>query len=152
MKRLKFLVIIVSIALVCTACSKTGKLQGNGGGTIGSILRDANCPLTEDQVKQMKAFSPSGGREAFRAVNDIFNEKQMAVLKETFGTMQGRDGGPGMPRFLFFAVIFENENCPLTLEQIQALKALPNDRGAFRQMRDIFTEKQNELLESMFNR
>ncbi len=48
--------------------------------------------------------------------------------------------------------MFENENIPFTREQLEKLQALPEGREGFQQMRDILTEKQNALVQSMFNR
>lgn len=120
--------------------------------TIADILKNAKCPLTGDQAKKLKEFKPGGDRGAFRAVYELFDENQIKALKETFGTSPGRDGGPERPRFVFFAVIFENEGCPLTDAQVKAIKALPGGQGMFQQLQDIFTAKQLEITQAMFNR
>ena len=152
MKLMKLMAIFVTIALFVNFCASVKKVQKESAVTISDILKEAKCPLTKDQEKKLKEFKPSGDRGAFRAVYEIFDEKQTDALKEVLGSSPGRGGGPERPRFVFFAVIFENENCPLTEAQLKELKALPGGRGAFQQMREIFTEKQSEIIQSMFNR
>ena len=152
MKLVRLLSVFIVLALSLNSCASRKKLQDSGTNTINGILTAANCPLSEDQAKRLKEFKPGGDRGAFRGVYEIFDEKQTKVLKEVFGSSPGRDGGPERPRFLFFAVIFENENCPFTKAQLDKLKALPGGREAYQQMRDFFTEKQSGIVESMFNR
>ena len=152
MKLIKIIAIFVTLALFVNFCAGVKKTQREKTVTISGILKEAKCPLTKDQEKKLKEFKPAGDRGAFRAVYEVFDEKQTEALKEVFGSSPGRDGGPERPRFVFFVVLFENEKCPLTEAQLEELKALPGGRGAFQQMRDIFTEKQNEILQSMFNR
>ena len=152
MKVIKFITIFFTLALFVSFCAGVKKVQKEGTVTISDILNEAKCALNEDQAKKLKEFKPAGDRGAFRAVYEIFDEKQTDALKEVFGSSPGRDGGPERPRFLFFAVIFENENCPFTEAQLKELKALPSGRGAFQQMRDILTEKQSEIIQSIFNR
>ena len=152
MKLTKLITIFVTILLFIICCAGAKKVHKEGTVTISDILKEAKCPLNEDQAKKLKEFKPAGGRGAFQGVYEIFDEKQTNALKEVFGSSPGRGGGPERPRFVFFAVIFENENCPLTEVQLKELKALPNSREAFQQMRDIFTDKQSEILQSLFNR
>ena len=152
MKLKKLITIFVTILLFVNCCAGAKNVQKEGTYTISNILKEANCPLTKEQEEKLKEFKPGGDRGAFRGVYEIFDEKQTKVLMEVFVSSPGRDGGPERPRFLFFAVIFENENCPFTRAQLDKLKALPGGRGAFQQMRDIFTEKQSGIVESMFNR
>ena len=152
MKLIKLITILATLALFVSFCASVKKVQKEGPVTISGILKEAKCPLTDGQTKKLKELRPGGERGAFRAIYEIFDEKQTDALKEAFGSSPGRDGGPERPRYLFFAVIFENENCPFTEAQLKELKALPSGRGAFQQMRDIFTEKQSEILQSMFNR
>ena len=152
MKLVKFTAVFVLVALLFSFCAGTKKMQKSESGTISSILREAKCPLTADQEKRLKEFKLGGGREAFRGIYDVFEDNQLEALKAVFGSSPGRDGGPEMPRFLFFAVIFENENCPFSPEQLEKMKSLSGGREAFQQMREIFTEKQSEVLQSMFNR
>ena len=120
--------------------------------TIADILKKAQCPLSEEQSKKLADFKPGGDFEAFRTLNEVFDEKQTAALKEAFGTFPGFDGGPEQVRFLFFAVIFENEKQPLTESQLKKIKVLPEGPEAFEEMQTIFTPEQGEIMESMFNR
>ena len=120
--------------------------------TIAGILEKAKCPLTEEQAKKLKEFKPGGDRSGFRAVYEIFDEKQTTALKEALGSQPGRDNGPERPRNLFFTVIFENSGCPFTDAQIAKIKEIPPGREGFEKMREVFTEKQNEIMDSMFNR
>ena len=152
MKRLKLIPIFLTLALFVSFCAGAKKASKEEANTISGILKNAGCPLTGDQANQLKEFKPGGDRGAFRAVSELFDEKQTDALKEVFGSSPGRDGGPESPRFLFFVIIFENQGCPFTGEQLEKIKALPSDRGAFQQIQEIFTEKQNEIMQSMFNR
>ena len=152
MKLVKLTTILIVLTLFVSFCASMKKAGKGETGTISGILKEANCPINGEQEKRLKEFNPSGDRSAFQTVYEIFNEKQIAALKEAFGSSPGRDGGPEMPRYLFFAVIFENEGCPFTEAQLQKIKALPGGRGAFQQMQEIFTEQQNEIMKSMYNR
>lgn len=152
MKFVQLIAIFVILALFVNFCAGAKKVQKEGTFSISTILKEAKCPLTKEQEKQLKEFKPGADRGAFRAVYELFDEKQTEALKEVLGSSPGRDGGPERPRFLFLVVLFENEKCPFTGEQLKELKALPSGRGAFEQMRDMLTEKQNGILENMFNR
>ena len=152
MRPVRLITIFAIVALFVNFCAGAKKLQKEGTVSINDILKEAQCPLSKDQENKLKAFKPSGGRGSFVALYEIFDEKQTIALKEVLGSSPGRGGETERPRLLFFAVLFENENCPLTEAQLKALRALPNERGAFQQMRDILTEKQSGLLQSMFNR
>ncbi len=152
MKTFKLAAVLFAIAFFISFCSSAKKVKTDGSVLISGVLKDAKCPLSNEQATKLKEFKPGGGRGAFRAIYEVFDENQLNALKVDFGSSQGRGGRPERPRFLFFAVMFENENCPLTVEQLTALKALPNERGAFQQMGSILTEKQSALLQGMFNR
>jgi len=152
MKLAQLTIVLVALSLVVTSCAGAKKVQKRDSVTISGILQDAKCPLSKDQETKLKAFKPGGDRGAFRTMYEVFDEKQTAALKEAFGSSPGRGDGLERPRFLFFAVLFENAGCPLTPDQITKLKALPNERGAFQQMGDILTEQQSGLLQGMFNR
>ena len=152
MKLLKLTTILVVLALFVNFCASMKKAQKGETGTISGILKEANCPLTGEQEKRLKEFKSGGERSGFREIYEIFDEKQTDALKEVFGSSPGRDRGPERPRNLFFVVIFENAGCPFTEAQLKQIKALPSGRGAFQQMGEIFTEQQNEIMKSMFNR
>ena len=83
---------------------------------------------------------------------EIFDEKQTGALKETFGASAGRGGGPERPRFLFLAIILENNGCPISEEQLVKWKAMPDGREGFQQLREVLTEKQSEVFQGLFNR
>ena len=152
MKRLKLIPIFLTLALFVSFCAGAKKASKEEANTISGILKNAGCPLTNDQAKQLNEFKPGGDPGAFRTMFELFDEKKTEALKEVFGSSPGRDGGQERPRFLFFAIMFENQGCSFTGEQLEKIKALPNDRGAFEQMKEIFTEKQSEVMQSMFNR
>jgi len=152
MRSARTLMVFLLLGLLIVSCAAKNAGKGGDANSIAGILATAGSPLSADQVKQLKDFKPGGDRGAFRAIYDVFNDKQLNALKASYGSSPGRDGGPERPRFLFFAVIFENAGCPLTGEQLQAMKALPNERGAFRQVRDLLNDKQGDVLEGMFNR
>ena len=79
----------------------------------------------------------------------MFDEKQLEALKNTLGTRPGRNDRPDTPRFLFQAILFENAGCPLTEKQLEELKALPNERGSWQRMGDIYNEKQREEMQRL---
>lgn len=120
--------------------------------TLADILKAASCPLTADQTKKLAALDLTKGREAFQGLNEMFDEKQTAALKAALGARPGRDGGPESPRYLMQMVVFEKAKCPLTAKQLAALKALPNERGAFQQMNEILTDPQKEAMQKVFPR
>ena len=152
MKASRFAVMCVVTVSFVLFIAGAGLAQDSKTVTIAEILKNAKCPLTDDQAKTVKEFKLGGGFESFRVLGELFNEKQDAALKEVLGVQQGRDGGPERPRFLFFVVIFENEGCPFTEAQIKEIKALPEGREGFEKMRDIFTEEQGGIMQEMFNR
>ena len=53
--------------------------------TVDTILNKAECPLTEKQAEQFKKLDLSGGREVFRTLYEMFDEKQMEALKKPVG-------------------------------------------------------------------
>ena len=119
MKMLKLYSILTIIVLLTASCSMMKKAPDDDGlVTISEILDNAKCPLSKDQQDKLEGFSPSGGREAFMGAYEIFDEKQTGALKETFGASAGRGGGPERPRFLFLAIILENNGCPMSEEQL----------------------------------
>ena len=97
--------------------------------TIVDILKKAECPLTEEQAKQLKELDLSEGREAFRSLYELFDDTQVEALKKALGTRPGRNDNPDRPRYLFQVILFEKAECPLTEKQLEELKALPNERG-----------------------
>ncbi len=120
--------------------------------TVAEILKTAKCPLTADQGKTLAGLDFSQGREAFRGLSELFTEEQTTALKTALGTREGRNGGPESPRYLMQVVIFEKSKCPLTAKQLEALKALPNERGAYQQMNEILTDAQKEAMQKLFPR
>ncbi|MFC1694258.1 hypothetical protein ACFL1R_12210 [Candidatus Latescibacterota bacterium] len=120
--------------------------------TIDTILNKAECPLTEKQVEQFKELVLSEGREVFRTIYEMFDEKQMEALKKTLGTLPGRNDRPDRPRYLMQVVVFQKAECPLTEDQLKELKELPNERGSWEKAQEIYTEKQIEELGKIFRR
>ena len=116
---------------------------------IADILKKAGCPLTETQVKTLKELDLSAGREAFRTLYEIFDEKQFEALKEALGTSPGRDDRPDRPRYLYQVILLEKAQCPLTAKQLEELKALPLERGSWQKMNEILTEKQQEEMQKL---
>lgn len=143
---------------VLTACilifilAASAYAQDDKPALIKDLLKEAKCPLNEEQEKELKEFKLGGGPEIFQNLSELFDEKQTEALKEILGTFPGFEGRPESPRMLFFVVIFENEGCPFTRAQIKQIKELPEGREAFEKMREIYSEEQNELLQDMFNR
>ena len=119
--------------------------------TIKDILAKAEAPLTADQAKKLSSVKIGGDFSVFQEINTMFTEKQTASLKEAFGSSPSFDGGPDQPRMLFFAIIFENEECPFSAEQIAKIKGLNGDdpMAMFGEMQNIFNEKQNGVMQAM---
>lgn len=152
MKRVRVFMAVVMVAAFTMVLFSPVIAQEKKPVTIADILKKAKCPLTDEQTKKLKEFKPGGDREAFRAVYELFDEKQTAALKAVLGANPGRDGGPERPKNLFFVVMFENAGCPFTEDQIAKMKELPAGRESFEKMRELYTDKQKEVSESMFNR
>ena len=152
MKRSTNTVLIFSLIFFVLSFAAAYADQGDKAVTVAGILEQAKCPLDAEQAKKLKDFKPGGERGAFRALFEIFNDTQIDALKKVFGASQGRNGGPERPRFLSFAVMFDNAGCSFTEAQIEKIKALPQERGAFQKLRDLLNDKQKELTQDMFNR
>ena len=152
MKAARIIPLLIAVALTFSYCAGKKKAQDDGMVRVAGVLDAANCPLTKAQADKLKEFKPGMERGAFRTLYEVFDEKQTEALKKAFGSSPGRDGGPERPRYLFFAILFENAGCPLTGAQLDKIKAFPAGQGAFQQMQDILTEQQGELLQGMFNR
>ena len=155
MKSTVAVMVFAIIAALClwtgTAVSQSEKKEAvEKAVTVGDILKQAKCPLTDEQVKKLKDLDLSQGREAFQALYAIFDEKQTEALKKILGARPGRDGGPETPRYLMQLVLFEKTGCPMTEKQLEALKALPQERGSWQKMQEIFTEKQNGEMQKIF--
>ncbi|MFC1539178.1 hypothetical protein ACFL6H_07130 [Candidatus Latescibacterota bacterium] len=120
--------------------------------TVAGVLNDAKVPLSAEKEKQLHEFKVGGNREAFITFFLIFDEKQNEALKEVYGSNPGFDGGHDQPRWVFFAVLLENENCPFSREQLTALNELPNGKEGFGRMNEVLTEEQSALLQNIFNR
>ena len=155
---MKSTVVVMVFAIIAALCLWTGTAVSQGEKkeavdktvTVGDILKQAKCPLTDEQVKKLKDLDLSQGREAFQALYAIFDEKQTEALKKILGARPGRDGGPETPRYVMQLVLFEKGGCPLTDKQLEALKALPQERGSWQKMQEIFTEKQNGEMQKVF--
>ena len=118
--------------------------------TIASILENAKCPLTEEQVKQLKEIESGQGFSMYQTISEIFDENQMEALKKALGESPGRNDRPARPRNLFQVILFENAGCPLTESQVQKLKELPMGErrgGVMQGMMDILTDKQQEVMQ-----
>jgi hypothetical protein len=118
--------------------------------TVGSILKNAKVPLTDEQATKIKSFKLGGDFEMFRELGEMFTEKQTAALKEKLGVMQGFEGDE-QPAYLFFVVIFENEGCPFTESQIEKMKKIEPGPEGFEEMKAVYTEKQGAVLQEMFS-
>ena len=152
MKLIRLLTVSLVLAVMFSSCSGIMNLKKSGNLTVAGVLKDAKVPLSSEKEKQLKEFKIGGDREAFMAFAQIFDEEQNEALKKVYGSSEGFGGGPERPRWVFFAVLFENENCPITQEQLTALNALPDGRDGFERMNEVLTEEQSALLQKMFNR
>jgi hypothetical protein len=148
----RFTTAVLCIAIVCLALGSIATVSAQEAKPllIADILKTANVPLTADQTTKLKAIKQGMAPEGFMTINEIFNEKQTAALKESFGAQQGfGEGMPESPRMLLFIVMFENEGCPFTADQAKKIKALPGDMMAmFEQAQTIYNEKQNKVMQS----
>jgi len=120
--------------------------------TVADILKEAKCPLTEAQAKQLKDLDMSQGRAVFQTLNDLFDEKQTEALKKALGTRAGRNGGPDRPRYLTQAIVFEKAGCPLTQKQLKALLAIEPGQGSRDAMNAVLTDKQKEEMQKVMPR
>lgn len=131
---------------------KAVTVKGDKTVTVAGILKQAKCPLTEAQAKQLKDLDLSTGREAYQTLNTMFDETQLAALKKALGTSPGRSGGPETPRYLRQVVVFEKAGCPLMGTQLTALLALEPGQGSREQMNTILTDPQKEAMAKMMPR
>ena len=74
---------------------KLGVMEGFGGGgeQIAHlfnvvIFENEGCPLTESQVEKLKKVDFAAGPGAFEEMQEIFNDKQGAVMQEMFSSFQ----------------------------------------------------------------
>jgi hypothetical protein len=153
MKTTQTIIALVLVAVIGVWFAGAVAAQESKTVTVAGILEKAKCPLTEEQAKKLKEFKPGGDRAAFRAIYEVFDEKQTAALKKALGTSPGRNNGPERPRGLNVMVLFENAGCPLTEDQVAKLKAVTAaGRDAMAERQKIYNEKQNEIVQSMFSR
>ena len=116
--------------------------------TLSGILKDAKCPLTDDQMKILDAIKPGENmRETMRDMNGMFDEKQTKALIDKLGSMPSRGDRPERPRSLFQIVILEKEKCPLTEKQVEEMNKVTMDREAFRKIMEIYTDEQQEAMQ-----
>ncbi|MBN1290232.1 MAG: hypothetical protein JXB48_00200 [Candidatus Latescibacteria bacterium] len=113
--------------------------------TVGSILKAADCPLTEAQQKAIAELKPGENmREVSQQIYGMFDEKQEAALKAKLGVMPSRNDRPERPRSLFQLIVLEKEGVPLTEKQVSDIKNLSMDQGGYRQMNELLTDAQRE--------
>jgi hypothetical protein len=115
--------------------------------SIAEVLKAAQTPMTDDQVKKLKDLQSAQGREAFMAISTLFDEKQTESLKKFFGTRPGRNNGPERPRALMQAIVLENAKCPLTMKQVDQIKAMAADQATMQAITDILTEAQKAAMQ-----
>lgn len=152
MKILRICTVFVAAAMIMSSCSGIMNMKKSKDLTVAGVLKDAKLPLSSEKEKQLSEFKIGGDREAFREFAQMFDEEQNEALKTLYGSAQGFGGGPERPRWVFFAVLFENEECPLTMEQLTALNELPTGREGFGRMNEILNEDQSAIVQNMFNR
>lgn len=94
--------------------------------TVASILKDAECPLSEQQVKTLKSIKIGlGFMEIYKTLYEMFNDEQKAALIETLGPWQRYGDWLETPRFIIFIIMCENYGYPFTKMQVQRVKELP---------------------------
>ena len=152
MKTHRIFTVFVAALVILSSCSGIMNMKKSKDLTVAGVLKDAKLPLSAEKLKQLSEFKVGGDREMFSTFFQIFDEKQNEALKAVYGSAPGFGGGEERPRWVFFAVLFENENCPITVEQIAALNELPTGRDGFGRMNEVLNEEQGALLQQMFNR
>ena len=128
---------------------KAREQRGQRGGEPGAFdikfvvqaLKNAGCALTESQMEQLKDLQP--GREFFRGMMDILDEKQGEALRNSSAMS-----------LMFMAPALENAGCPLTEAQIEKILTLPGGRDpeSRKKMMDVLDEKQKKALENTMGR
>ena len=149
MKASRFAVVCFTVSLMFLIAGVA--IAQDAAVTVGSILKNANVPLSDEQTTKIKSFKLGGDFEMFRELGEMFTEKQTAALKAALGVQQGFGGGGEQPANLFFVVIFENEGCPLTQSQIDKLKKIEPGPEGFEAMRAIYNDKQTAVIDEMFS-
>ena len=150
MKFPKTITVVFAVAIFFVFTSSAFS-QNDKPVTIAEILKNAKCPLTDAQVKQLKELDPSQGFQIYRTLFEMFSDDQNEALKKALGTQPGRNDRPDRPRYLFQVIIFENAGCPLTESQLKKLLALPTGQGrgmgGGQAMTEIFTSEQLKVME-----
>jgi hypothetical protein len=148
-------VLLTAVVVIALLMVGVGVVMAQGADkpvTVASILKAAGSPITEEQATKIKDLDTSQGFQAFRAINEMFTEKQTAALKKELGSRPGRNGGPETPRFVTQMILLEKAQCPITEKQLASLKALPADQSGFREMNDLLTDTQKEAMQKLMPR
>ncbi|MBA7575230.1 hypothetical protein ES708_17051 [subsurface metagenome] len=140
--------ILLFAVLVMVFCISSVYAADDDPVTVPGILNAAGCPLTAEQQKILDAITPGeSSRESRSAMNEMFDDKQMAALKEKLGVSPSRGDRPERLRSLFQVIVLEKEGVPLTEKQVSDIKNLSMEQGGFRQMGEIYTDAQRTALE-----
>ncbi len=71
-----------------------GVMQGFGGGEQVAhlftvvLFENEGCPFTESQIAELKKIDFSAGPGTFEEMQEIYNDKQNAVMEEMFSSFQ----------------------------------------------------------------
>ncbi len=96
--------------------------------TVASVLKAAECPLSEQQVQTLASIKIGVGfMDIYRILYETFNDEQKAALIEALGPWQRYGEWLKTPRYIICVVMFENYGYPLTQLQVRRLKELPTD-------------------------
>lgn len=108
---------------------------------IATVLEEAGCPLSSDQIEQLENTEP--GPNNRDAIKDILTEEQLKALAQNRPPRE-RAGRPhdAMKRIL------EEAGCPLTEEQIASMKELERGPGMREEIENILTDEQKQALET----
>ena len=152
MRSSRVMLVFAIVAVLCLSAGIAMAQTEDKAVTVADILKEAKCPLTEAQAKQLKDMDLSQGREVFQTLYGMFDEKQTDALKKALGTRPGRNDGPERPRYLTQVVVFEKAGCPLTQKQLKDLLAIEPGQGSRDQMNAILTDKQKEEMQKVMPR
>ena len=94
--------------------------------TVASVLKAAECPLTEQQVQTLASIKIGlGFMDIYKVLYETFNDEQKAALIKALGPWQRYGEWLKTPRYIILVVMFENYTYPLTQKQVLRLKELP---------------------------
>ncbi len=108
-------------------------------GMMGRTLEEAGCPLTDEQREALGKIEPDDREK----MTEILTKKQQEALQQAFGQRgRGRDFVRMIGRTL------NRADCPLTDEQLEAIRKIEPGSDAQEKINNLLTEKQREALKN----